>query len=205
VSALVPGVEEPALSADVALADLRYLRRTVERAGSFTAVPGWGAVAMGTIALVAASVSRFALRAAPGDRAWLWTWLGAAAAAFAVGAVTLVRKARRRGASLSAGPGRKFLLGIGAPLLTGVILTAALVRVGAAELLPGAWLLLYGAGVVAAGAFSVAAVPAMGLAFIAVGTAASFTPPAGADAWLAAGFGLLHVGFGLFVARRHGG
>ena len=92
-----------------------------------------------------------------------------------------------------------------APVGAAAVLTAALHVNGATALLPGLWLLSYGAAVVTAGAFSVRVIPLMGIAFMAVGMLALATPPGWGDAWMAAGFGGLHVGFGLLIARRHGG
>jgi hypothetical protein len=37
------------------------------------------------------------------------------------------------------------------------------------------------------------------------GALAAFSPWWLADWWMAAGFGGLHLGFGLWIARRHGG
>jgi hypothetical protein len=184
-----------------AMDDLRYIRRTMERAGSFTALPGWGGVAMGVTALFAALVG--SRQPTPG--AWLTVWLATAVVAVLIAAGTLMLKARRAGVPLGTGPGRKFLLSFLPPVGAAAVLTAALYAHGAVALLPGLWLLSYGAAVVTAGTFSVRVVPLMGVGFMALGALALASPAAWGDAWLAAGFGGLHVGFGLLIARRHGG
>ncbi len=45
----------------------------------------------------------------------------------------------------------------------------------------------------------------MGLCFLGLGAAALLSPQEWAGAYMAAGFGGLHVVFGLIIARRHGG
>jgi hypothetical protein len=132
-------------------------------------------------------------------------WLGAAVLATVIAAVTLALKARRARVPLSTGPGRKFLLSFLPPVGAAAALTAAMIAHDAVVLLPGLWLVSYGAAVVTAGTFSVRAVPLMGLGFMVLGALALATPATWGDAWLAAGFGGLHVGFGLLIARRHGG
>jgi len=156
---------------------------------------------MGGTALAAAAVS--SLAASP--REWTGIWLVEAFAAVSIGVWTMARKARRARIPLFAGPARRFLTTFSAPVVAGALLTSALERAGAFALLPPAWLLLYGAGVVAGGVFSVRAVPAMGAAFMLLGPISLLCPASWGTAFLAAGFGGLHVGFGLSIARRHGG
>ena len=186
---------------DRAVENIRYIRDAMERAGSFTAVPGWGMVAMGVTALGATWLAQRQAR----DAAWLAVWLGEAALAMAIGGLALVRKARVAKDPLLSGPGRRFWLSFLPPLVVGGLLTVALHRTAQFPLLPGAWLLLYGTAVVTAGAFSVRVVPMMGLCFMALGTAALFTPTPWWPWLLAAGFGGLHIGFGAVIVRRHGG
>jgi len=185
---------------DRAAADLRFIRDAMERAGAFTAVPGWGGVVMGLTALAAAWVA--AGRST--SEGWLSVWVAEGVLAFLIGSVALVRKASRAGQPLLRGTGRRFALAFAPPLLAGGVLTYALARAGAYEVLPGAWLLLYGAAVMCGGAYSVAAVPVMGVGFAGLGVIGVVLPGWG-DGLLAAGFGGLEIGFGILIARRHGG
>jgi hypothetical protein len=180
---------------------LRYIRETMERAGEFTAVPGWGGVAMGCTAIAAAFVA--AHQSSP--RGWLTVWLLEAFVAIAIAAATAATKAHRANAALFSGPGRKFLLSFAPPIIVGGLLTIVLFRAGALHALPGVWLLLYGTAIVTGGAFSVRVVPVMGLCLMAVGTVAIFTPAAWGNAFMAAGFGVLQIAFGIWIARNHGG
>jgi branched-subunit amino acid transport protein len=195
--------DAPRAAADLgarARENLSFIRNTMERATAFTGVPGWGGVWMGATALVAAGIAR----EASSTRGWLGVWLAEGVLAFLIGAWSLGRKSRRLQGSVLARPARQFLLSFAPPVLVGALLTAVLFGAGHAELLPGVWLLLYGAGVVTGGAFSVRAVPLMGLLLMGVGAVALFWPAWGNLA-MAAGFGLVQVGFGWYIARRHGG
>ncbi len=90
-------------------------------------------------------------------------------------------------------------------MLAGALLTAAMVQANLTPQLAGTWLLLYGAGVATGGAFSVRIVPVMGLCLMLVGAVALFSPPGLRDLFMTAGFGLVHIVFGVLIARRHGG
>lgn len=186
---------------DRAIQDLRFIRETMERSASFTAVSGIGGTVMGVFALLAA----LAASATDTITAWLGIWLAAAGLAFIVATWLMARKSRAAGMPLFNGPGRKFAWNVTPPLLVGGLLTLAILKAGAIAILPGTWLLLYGTGIVTGGSYSVRIVPLMGLTFMLLGAAALFSPPAWADVYMAAGFGGLHIVFGLVIWRKHGG
>ena len=182
-------------------ADLRFIRDTMERSASFTAIPGWGQVILGTTALAAAALAARQSNSA----AWLKIWLAEAILAAVIAVLSMRWKANRRGLPLFTGPGRKVALGLFPPLVAGALLTFLLDRAGLDSALAPAWLLLYGAGIITGGAYSVSIVPVMGLCFMATGALAVVAPAAWANYFLAAGFGGLHIIFGFLIARRHGG
>ncbi len=192
---------EPVSLQTHAMDNLRFIRETMERAGSFTAVPGWGGVAMGASALIAAGVAAYQ----PSLERWLATWLLEAAFAMVLAVLAIQRKAKLAQVPVLSAPARRFVLSFAPPLIVGGLLTAVLYRAGILAAIPGTWLLLYGTGVVTGGAFSVRVVPVMGLCFMFIGAVALFCPFTWGNALLAAGFGGLHLVFGTIIARRYGG
>ena len=180
--------------------NLRFIRETMERAGSFTAVSGWGQMAIGGTALLAAWL---AAGAATGDR-WLALWLGEAAVAVAIAMATTTWKTRDHRVPIVSGPARKFALSFVPPMIAGAVLTIVFVSRAEYTLLPAMWMLLYGAAVVSAGTFSVRIVPFMGACFMACG-AAVLAFPQTANIMMAAAFGGLHLAFGAMIARKYGG
>src|SRR6201987_4393942 len=180
---------------------LRYIRETMEQAGEFTAVPGWGGVAMGLTALVAA----YSASHQPTPERWLSIWLIESFVAVAIAAPASATKAHRANAKLLSGPGRKFLLSFAPPVVVGGLLTFAMAHAGLHALLPGMWLLLYGAAIVTAGSFSVRGVTIMGLWLMLLGGVAVFFSHNKGDLFMAFGFGFVQIGFGIWIAQRYGG
>ncbi|MGH9580933.1 MAG: hypothetical protein ACRD2R_08065 [Terriglobales bacterium] len=198
---LPPPSRDP-IPIDARAADhLRYIRETMQSAGEFTAVPGWGGVSMGLTALAAAWIA--SRQTSP--HSWLRVWLIEALVAVAIAGPAAYYKSRRARMPLFVGPGRKFALSFLPPIIVGALLTFALAQFGVFTVLPGVWLLLYGTAVVTGGAFSVRVVPVMGLCLMILGAAALFSPERWGDAYMAAGFGGLQVVFGGLIARRYGG
>ncbi|MBI4584430.1 MAG: hypothetical protein HY717_10450 [Planctomycetes bacterium] len=184
-----------------AIDDLRYIRETMESAGSFTAVPGWGMAIMGMTALIASWLAW--RQKTPAD--WLLVWLAEALLALVIGIAAMAHKARKANLPILSGPGRRFVLTLSPPIVAGLLLTVVLYQKNLTDLAPALWLLLYGTGVVTGGAFSVKVVPVMGTGFMVLGACALFLGPQW-GAWLMIlGFGVLHVVFGLVIAWRYGG
>lgn len=196
-----PRLVEPIPIENHAMENIRFIRETMERSGAFTAVPGWGGALIGATALGAA----FAASKQTGPQAWLTIWLIEVLVALLIAGWTTYQKASAVNLSLFSGPGRKFAIGLSPPLVAGALLTIALYRSGLVSALPGMWLLLYGVGVVTGGAFSVKVVPVMGVCFMLAGALALFAPAGWGNGFMAAGFGGLHVLFGIIIARRYGG
>ncbi len=178
--------------------NLRFIRETMERAGSFTAVPGWGGIAMGISAIIASVLA--AQQTDPTE--WLRIWLIELIVALLLASTTMTLKARRARTALFAGPATRFAMAFAPPVFAGGALTWALAWRENFELLPAVWLLLYGAGIIAGGISSVRAVPIMGGLFFLLGLGALILP---GNLLLAIGFGGLHIVFGSIIAWRYGG
>src|ERR1051326_527540 len=195
-----PKSSEPVALHAHAMDNLRFIRETMESAGSFTAVPGMGGILMGFSALAAAVMAD---RQAGVD-GWLAVWVGEAFVAVLIGVAAAAQKARAGKAALLTGPGRKFALGLAPSIFVAALLTIVLYRAGLYAVIPGIWLLLYGTGILSGGAFSVPVVPVMGICFVALGAITVFCPLAWSHWLLAAGVGGLLLVLGGIISRRYG-
>jgi len=180
---------------------IAFIRHTMARSASFTAVPGKGGAAMGMIGLAAAVVA--ARQADPAS--WLGVWLVGAALAIPIGLWTMLAKARTHAVAMLGPAGRRFAQGFLPAIVAAGIMTALLARSPRVDLLPSMWLLLYGAGVMAGGSASVPVLAWTGAAFMGCGIGAGLSPAGWGDFWLGLGFGGAHIVFGLIIARKHGG
>lgn len=186
---------------DRAADDLQFIRQTMARSGTFTAVPGVGGALMGVIGLGGALMASLQ----PTTDRWLVVWLVAAAIGFAVGVWAIVRKARRAGFPLQGETSRRFALGVAAPIASGAAITFALWKTATYTAMPAVWLLLYGTGVLAGGVFTIPLVRLTGAVFMGLGFVAAVAPPTFGNVLLGAGFGLVQIVVGIVIARKHGG
>lgn len=193
--------ETPPALHERAMENLRYIRETMERATAFTGISGGGEVAIGTTAVLASVLAAAQVT----FKAWLTVWLTEGLISLLIAGWSMDRKARTAGLPLMSGPGRKAVFSLSPPIIAGGFLTIVLVRAQLTNSIPGVWLLLYGTGVITGGMFSVPVVPIMGLCFMVLGALALFAPPEFANWFMAAGFGGLHILFGVIIARKYGG
>ena len=196
-----PQKEEPPSLHVRAMDNLQYIRDTMQRATAFTGISGWGQVVIGVTALAASYVAA----QQKSFKNWMLVWFVEVVVALLIAGWSIDRKARAAKTPLLSGPGRKVAFSLTPPLVAGGVISVVLYRAGLTDAIPGLWLLLYGTAVVTGGMFSVSVVPIMGLCFMALGAAASLAPTALADWFMAAGFGGLHIVFGIIIARRYGG
>ena len=196
-----PEPEQPVALHERAMDNLKFIRETMERASAFTGISGWGQSRLAQPPSLRHSSRPANPRSKPGSRCgWLKPFVS-----LLIGGWSIDRKSRAAQLPLLSGPGRKVAFSLSPPLFVGALLTVVLYRAGLTNAIPGVWLLLYGTGVVTGGMFSVSVVPIMGLCFMTLGAVALFTPSILANYFLAAGFGGLHIVFGVIIARRYGG
>lgn len=196
-----PAIDAPINISDRAIDNLKYIRETMERSTSFTAVPGYGGMLMGVTAVAAAYIANGQIYL----RDSLITWIVEAFLAFAIGFFAMWQKSKIAGMPLISTPAKKFAFSFLPPLVCGIVITLGLWRNEYYNIMPPVFMLCYGAAVVCGGSFSVRVVPIMGWCFIAMGAAAFVVPTDYGNLMMAASFGLLHIVFGAIIARRYGG
>jgi hypothetical protein len=194
---------------ETARENLIYIRKTLEAAGQFTAVPGKCLMIAGGMALAGVAVNLFVTGApwnpaSSAERA-LAVWGVVLAVSLGVVSLGIYRKSQQTGTRIKAPLMRKLLWSLSPALFVGALLTSFAVRAHHLEMLPAIWLGCYGTAVVNGGLVSVAPVRYLGLCLLAVAAGSALFPEDMGLAWMAIGFGWLHLVFGAYIAWRHNG
>jgi hypothetical protein len=170
---------------------LEVIRTLMERGTRYTNLSGHAGIAAGLCALGGCAL-----------RAWLntpfvATWLGVLVAASAATAFFTARMASANGEPLWTRQARTVTLALLPSLLSALILTAVLARVGEEQLLPGVWMLLWGVGALAISFFTPRVMSALGITFMAAGAVALLTPPSSDVLTMGMTFGVIHLIYGI--------
>src|SRR5258705_6672102 len=132
-----PIPESPALHVR-AMADLRFIRETMESVSAFSAFSGWGLILIGVVATACGLLAA----QQPTRPRWLMAWVAAAAVSAVIGALSTARKTRTARQPLIPGPASKFALSLAPPGVSGALLTGGLQPARGLDLLPGMWALV---------------------------------------------------------------
>lgn len=199
------------------LSDLQAIRSMMQRSSKFLSLSGWSGVMAGIYGLLAAYLAQQYLQfdAAAMEAAGL-TGVEAFAALsgmMALAGCLLVlslgtaawmarRKAQKQGESVWTTASRRLLADLAVPLFTGGFLLLGLAWMGYHSLLLPTSLLFYGITLYQAGPVTYTALRILGLLNLALGFLALLMPENALLFW-AAGFGLLHIVYGLFIHFRY--
>lgn len=199
------------------LADLQAIRSMMQRSSKFVSLSGWSGVMAGIYGLLAAYIAQehFSFDPTAMEAAGV-AGLNAYAAlsgmmALAGGLLVLSigtaawmaqQKARKQGEMVWTAASCRLLAELAVPLLTGGSLLLSLAWMGYhSQLLPTS-LLFYGITLYQAGPVTYTALRILGLLNITLGFFALLLPQQAMWFW-AAGFGLLHIVYGLFIHFRY--
>jgi hypothetical protein len=183
-----------------AASTLQYIRSSMEAATAI-ALPGSAGIAMGSVGLLAATLSSTPRL----HHHWFGIWLVAAVAAACLGGSLIARPSSVSGLTLSGTPFRKFALCLLPSVLAGTVMTGVHWSYGNLHAIPGTWLLLYGCGLVAASVPTTRTIGVMGALFVALGLIALLLPERMQILMLGMGFGGLHVLFGFLIGHESDG
>lgn len=196
-------------SVETARENLIYIRKTLEAAGQFTAVPGKCLMVAGLAALAGVAVNIFVTGAPwnPGadQEHALAAWAAVLVISLAIVSFGIYRKSRQMKTRIQAPLLRKLVWGLSPALFVGGLLTHFALQSHNLEYLPTIWLGCYGTAVVNGGLVSVAPVRYLGLSLLLAAAGSAFFPAGMGLTWMAAGFGWLHLVFGAYIAWRHNG
>jgi hypothetical protein len=194
------------------LRDLSEIRNLMEQHSKFLSLSGLSGVSAGVVALLGAGLTWwhlghpwiFAARAAQSGQLQVLLYIAAGVLLLAVGLAVLfsLRLARQRGLPTWNTSAKRLLTSLALPLVVGGAFCAVQILHGSIIWVPACMLLFYGLALLNASKHTLPEIRLLGYCELVLGLACAAWYE-GALLFWAAGFGGLHVGYGIFMYLKY--
>ncbi|KAA6431588.1 hypothetical protein FEM33_25115 [Dyadobacter flavalbus] len=194
--------------------DLTEIRSMMERSTKFLSLTGWSGIMAGIYALIGAYIA-FKLLHFNSQEIILNTKqlpengpelviLALTVLFLAVGTAVFLsfRKSRQRGEQLWNAAARRMVINMAIPLFAGGVFILILFSKGILNLIAPSMLIFYGLALLNAGKFTFGEMRDLGIIQIILGLAAAYFTMYGLVFW-AVGFGVMHIGYGIYMHVRY--
>jgi NADH:ubiquinone oxidoreductase subunit K len=197
--------------------DLTEIRSMMERSTRFLSLTGWSGIMAGIYALVGAYLAYRIIYLNPDEVVYTslkanvlsgsvltLVIIAVAVLVLAIGTAIMLsyRKSKINDYKLWNPATRRLIINLAIPLVTGGVFILALFSKGLLGLIAPSTLIFYGLALLNASKFTFEDVKYLGITQIALGLAASYFVGYGLFFW-AAGFGLMHIIYGIYMHRRY--
>jgi hypothetical protein len=207
---------------DQHLEDLQVIRKIMEESSKFLSLSGLSGIIAGLLGIAGAVIAQLLLAGPSAPAEWylkplaedgtvtrtvIWLFADMAAVlvlAFSGSVLLSLRKARRSGHILWTPVTRRMLASMLIPLGAGglfILLTLSSIPAGVSA---SSTLIFYGLAVISAGKFTFGEIHWLGVLEIITGIVCLLLPQYTILLW-ATGFGVIHIGYGLFMHLRYKG
>ncbi len=203
------------MARETSMDTLQEIRHIMRRSTVFLSLSGWSGVAAGLISLVAAYVANILVSAhtesdqvlydPPSELVKLLIILALITFLLVLGVVyVLTRKqASKDNTGVWDPAAKKMMAALFIPIFAGAVFIFGLIHHKAFQLAVPSSLVFYGLGLISASKYTYTDIKYVGLANIVLGLICMFLPEYGLYFW-AAGFGLLHIIYGILMFKRNG-
>lgn len=197
--------------------DLAEIRTMMERSSKFLSLSGWAGIMAGIYALGGAYIASEIFHFNPDEIFYrpiksegIYTallkviFLATIILILAIGTAVYLsyKKAEKRGEKIWNATSRRLLTSMAVPLVAGGILVLVLISKGLIGLIAPLTLLFYGLALYNASKFTYDEVKSLGMIQIGLGLLSAYFIGWGLLFW-AVGFGLVHIGYGVYMHLRY--
>jgi hypothetical protein len=203
------------MTQDTSMDTLQDIRHIMRRSTVFLSLSGWSGVAAGVISIIGAVAANILIKGQTTNDQVLnnpssglinqLVILAIVVFLVVLGVVYFMTKkqASKDNTGVWDPAARKMMAALFIPVVAGAIFIFGLIHHQAYQLAVPSSLIFYGLGLISASKYTFTDIKYVGLANIALGLICMFLPEFGLYFW-AAGFGLLHIIYGILMFKRNG-